>query len=157
MKLVSAKRTRSPAVGRSAEPGHGHRATSAPDQPTSLAQSVLRRAKAPDWLCPGATPMRCRRISTRSERWSRQTPMPSSSSIKQAGICPTSSISRTISPCCPYRRERQSSTPWKMSGSSCATTGWQIASSNPTTISSTTAAMLGTHSPISLGGSCPSE
>ena len=55
----------------------------------------------------GATPMRCRRISTRSERWSRQTPMPSSSSIKQAGICPTSSISLTISPCCPCRRERQ--------------------------------------------------
>ena len=41
--------------------------------------------------------------------------------------------------------------------SSCATTGSQIACSNPTTISSTIAAMLGTSSSISPGRSGPSD
>src|SRR5271166_1540180 len=43
------------------------------------------------------------------------------------------------------------------SGSSCAKTGSQIGSSNPSTTSSTTAARLGTSSSINPGGSCPSE
>src|ERR1035438_6956947 len=40
---------------------------------------------------------------------------------------------------------------------SCATIGSQITCSNPTTISSAIAAMLGTSSSISLGRSCPSD
>ena len=45
----------------------------------------------------------------------------------------------------------------RASGSSCATTGSQTASSNPTTISSITAARHGTSSSINPGGSCPSD
>jgi hypothetical protein len=45
----------------------------------------------------------------------------------------------------------------KTSGSSCATIGYPIASSNPTTISSITAARHGTNSSINPGASCPSE
>src|SRR3954453_22355311 len=41
-------------------------------------------------------------------------------------------------------------------GSSCATTGSRTTSSNPTTISSTIAARLGTGSSINPGASCPS-
>src|ERR1019366_9066655 len=50
-----------------------------------------------------------------------------------------------------------SSTRSKTSGSSCATTGSPTASSNPTTISSITAARLGTSSSINPGASCPSD
>src|SRR5690348_1629280 len=45
----------------------------------------------------------------------------------------------------------------KTSGSSCGRTGSQIGSSNPSTISSITAATLGTPSLINLGKSCPSR
>src|ERR1700722_1340389 len=45
----------------------------------------------------------------------------------------------------------------KTSGSLCGRTGSQIGSSNPSTISSITAATLGTPSSISLGKSCPSR
>ena len=44
----------------------------------------------------------------------------------------------------------------KTAGSSCATTGSQTESSNPSTTSSTIAARLGTSSSINPGGSCPS-
>jgi hypothetical protein len=45
----------------------------------------------------------------------------------------------------------------KTSGSSCGRTGSQVGSSNPSTISSITAATLGTPSLINLGKSCPSR
>src|SRR5262249_27530443 len=54
-------------------------------------------------------------------------------------------------------RSAQSSTQWRTSGSSCATTGSPTASSNPTTISSTIVVRHGTSSSISLGASCPSD
>jgi DDE superfamily endonuclease len=57
----------------------------------------------------------------------------------------------------PCRRNAPSSTRSKTSGSSCATIGSPIASSNPTTISSTIAVRPGTSSSISPGESCPSD
>src|ERR1700733_7030589 len=59
----------------------------------------------------------------------------------------------TLSRC---RGKVRSSIRRKTSGSSCATTGSQTESSNPTTTSSTIAARLGTTSSINPGGSCPS-
>jgi hypothetical protein len=61
------------------------------------------------------------------------------------------------SPFSPCRRNAPNSTRSRTFGSSCATTGFQIVSSNPTTISSTIAARHGTSSSISLGASCPSD
>ena len=54
------------------------------------------------------------------------------------------------------RPARPNSTRKKTSGSSCAQIGSQTACSNPTTISSITAATPGTPSSISPGRSCPS-
>src|SRR5437660_3599287 len=87
----------------------------------------------------------------------RPLPTPSSWSTKPAGTCPRASSCRPISPsfCC--RRNAQSSTRSRTSGSSCATTGSPTASSNPTTISSTIVVRHGTSSSISLGASCPSD
>lgn len=64
---------------------------------------------------------------------------------------------RTTSRSCRCRHAAPSSTRSKTCGSSCATTGSQTGSSNPTRISSTTAATLGTNSSINLGASCPSD
>jgi hypothetical protein len=55
------------------------------------------------------------------------------------------------------RRAHPNSMARKTSGSSCGRTGSQIGSSNPSTISSITAATLGTPSSIGLGKSCPSR
>ena len=64
--------------------------------------------------------------------------------------------SRAISRSCRCRRARPNSTAKKTSGSSCVRIGCQTASSNPSTISSITAATPGTRSSINLGKSCPS-
>jgi DDE superfamily endonuclease len=61
-----------------------------------------------------------------------------------------------LPPKCPELNPPEQSRRAKMSGSSCATTGSPTASSNHTTISSITAASLGTNSSISRGASCPS-
>ena len=58
------------------------------------------------------------------------------SQVRPAGTPPTSSRSRPTSRCCPCRPDRRSSTRWKTSGSSCATTGSPTGSSRPTTTSS---------------------
>jgi hypothetical protein len=55
------------------------------------------------------------------------------------------------------RRAHPSSTARKTSGSSCVRIGCQTGSSNPPTISSTTAAMLGIHPSTNPGRSCPSR
>src|SRR5262245_55667757 len=83
--------------------------------------------------------------------------MPSSWSIKPAGTCRDASSCRPTSPSLRCRQNAPNSTLSKTSGNSCATTGSQIASSNLTTISSSTAARPGTNSSISPGASCPSD
>ena len=81
----------------------------------------------------------------------------SCSSIKPAGMAPKFSRCRATSRLCRCRRARPNSMARKTFGSSCGRTGSQIGSSNPSTISSITAATLGTPSSISLGKSCPSH
>src|SRR5262245_2081318 len=81
--------------------------------------------------------------------------MPSSWSIKLAGTCRPASSCPQTSPSLRCRQNAPSSIRSKTSGSFCATTGSRTASSNPTTISSTIAATLGTSSSISPGASCP--
>ena len=71
--------------------------------------------------------------------------------LDQAGWLPATYRS------CRCRRVRRSSTPQETSGSSCDRTGCRIESSNPSTTSSTIAAMLGTSSSISPGKSCLSH
>src|SRR5262245_5918380 len=83
--------------------------------------------------------------------------MPSSWSIKLAGTCRPASSCPQTSPSLRCRQNAPSSIRSKTSGSLCATTGFRTASSNPTTISSTIAATLGTSSSISPGASCPSD
>src|SRR5262249_2331189 len=58
---------------------------------------------------------------------------------------------------CRCRRAHPNSTARKTSGSSCVRIGCQTGFSNPSTISSTTAATLGTHSSTSPGRLCPSR
>src|SRR5262249_27984011 len=64
---------------------------------------------------------------------------------------------RTTSHSCRCRRAHPNSTARKTSGSSCVRIGCQTGFSNPSTISSTTAATLGTHSSTSPGRLCPSR
>src|SRR4249920_2669971 len=77
--------------------------------------------------------------------------------IKVSGMAPKFSRCRATSRLCRCRRARPNSMARKTFGSSCGRTGSQIGSSNPSTISSITAATLGTPSSISLGKSCPSH
>jgi hypothetical protein len=81
---------------------------------------------------------------------------PFSSLIRPAGMAPKPWSSQVTSHSCRCRRAHPNSTARKTSGSSCARIGCQTGFSNPSTISSTTAATLGTHSSTSPGRSCPS-
>ena len=81
---------------------------------------------------------------------------PFSSSIKPAGIARKATRFPTTSRSCGCHRARQNSTAKKTSGSSCGRIGCQTASSNPSTISSITAASPGTCSSTNLGKSCSS-
>lgn len=81
---------------------------------------------------------------------------PSSSWTRQDGTCPTTCSSPKISRSCPCHPNRPNSTRSKTSGSSCAITGSQTESSNPTKTLSTIAATHGEHCWISPGRSCPS-
>src|SRR5262249_52312784 len=65
--------------------------------------------------------------------------------------------SRATSRSCLCRHAHPNSTARKTSGSSCVRTGCRTGSSNPSTISSITAATLGTHSSTNPGKSCPSR
>src|SRR6266567_933302 len=79
-----------------------------------------------------------------------------SSSIKPAGMAPRPSRFQTTSRSCSSRHAHPNSTAKKISGNSCGRTGCRTEFSNPSTISSITAATLGTRSSISRGKSCPS-
>ena len=83
--------------------------------------------------------------------------MLSSSSIKPDGICQQDCSFPPTSPLCHCRRSALNSIRSKISGNICATTGSRTASSNPTTISSITAAMPGIRSSTAPGKSCPSD
>src|SRR6266516_1736102 len=77
--------------------------------------------------------------------------------IRPAGMAPKPWWFRTTSHSCRCRRAHPNSTARKTSGSSCARIGCQTGFSDPSTISSTTAAMLGTHSSTNPGRLCPSR
>ena len=79
-----------------------------------------------------------------------------SSSIKPAGMAPRPSRFQTTSRSYSSRHAHPNSTAKKISGNSCGRTGCRTEFSNPSTISSITAATLGTRSSISRGKSCPS-
>ena len=81
-----------------------------------------------------------------------------SSSIKLGGMAPKPSRFQTTSRSCSSRHAHPNpnSTAKKISGNSCGRTGCRTEFSNPSTISSITAATLGTRSSISRGKSCPS-
>src|SRR3974390_2812658 len=83
--------------------------------------------------------------------------MPSCWSIRPDGTYRRASSCHTTSALSPCRQNPPSSTRSKTSGSLCVTTGSRTASSNPTTILSTTAARLGTSSSTNHGASCPSD
>ena len=80
-----------------------------------------------------------------------------SSSIKPAGMAPRPSRFQATSRSCSFRHARLNSTAKKISGNSCGRTGCRTEFSNPSTISSITAATPGTRSSISRGKSCPSR
>src|SRR5262245_48835606 len=79
-----------------------------------------------------------------------------SSSIKPAGMAPRPSRFQTTSRSYSSRHAHPNSTAKKISGNSCGRTGCRTEFSNPSTISSITAATLGTRSSIGRGKSCQS-
>ena len=101
-----------------------------------------------------------RKLSARPRHYAQAagaTHTPYSWSIRPAGTCRRDSSCHQTSPLWRCRRNVPSSIRSKTSGSSCVTTGCRTASSNLTTISSTTAVWRGTSSSISPGESCPSD
>src|SRR6516225_405434 len=106
--------------------------------------------------CRPATPKLCSFTSMRSQPKSLRALTLLSSSIKPGGMAPRPSRFQTTSRSCSFRHAHLNSTAKKISGNSCGRTGCRTEFSNPSTISSTTAATLGTHSSTSPGRSCPS-
>src|SRR5262249_27039682 len=80
-----------------------------------------------------------------------------SSLIRPDGMAPKPWWFRTTSHSCRCRRAHPNSTARKTSGSSCVRIGCQTGFSNPSTISSTIAATLGTHSSTNPGRLFPSR
>ena len=78
-----------------------------------------------------------------------------SSSIKPDGMAPRPSRFQATSRSCSCRHARPNSTAKKISGNSCGRTGYRTEFSNPSTISSITAATPGTRSSSGRGKSCP--
>src|SRR5262249_51727726 len=152
-----AKRTSSPIAG----PGKVHALVlltiNGPNRPICLVQSAPNVEPAPPSCCRPATAKPCSSISTRSQPKSHPEHTPFSSWIRPAGMAPKPWWSRATSHSCHCRRAHPNSTARKTSGSSCARIGCQTGFSNPSTISSTTAATLGTHSSNNPGRSCPSR
>ena len=126
-------------------------------RPISSAPSVRPMEKALGSSSPPATARPWRFIWKKSRLRSRPTRMRSFFSIRRDGMSRRSFLSQTTSPSCRCRRNRLSSTRWKISGSSCATTGSPTGSSNLMTTSSITVALPGTSSSICRGKSSPSE
>jgi len=144
MKLASAKRTKSPGVGRDEEPDHRHPKTNGPSRPTSSVPFVPIAVSALPWSCLAAIPRPCNGIWTRSHpRW-HQVPTPFSCLIRPDGTLPTNWWCRKTSPSSHCRPNRRNSTQWKTSGSSSARIGYRNEYSLPTTRSSLCAAKLGT-------------
>src|SRR5262249_1343861 len=128
-----------------------------PNRLICLVRSVPNVEPAPPSCCRLATAKPCSSISTRSQPKSPSERTPLSSLIRLARIAPNPYRFRTIAHSCRCRRAHPNSTARKTSGSSCVRIGCQTGFSNPSTISSTTAATLGTHSSTSPGRLCPSR
>src|SRR5262249_48725263 len=152
-----AKRTSSPIAG----PGKVHAPVpptiNGPNRLICLVRSVPNVEPAPPSCCRLATAKPCSSISTRSQPKSPSERTPLSSLISPDGMAPKPWWFRTTSHSCRCRRAHQNSTARKTSGSSCFRIGCQTGFSNPSTISSTIAATLGTHSSTNPGRLCPSR
>src|SRR5206468_13089546 len=111
---------------------------------------------APPSCCRHATPKLCSFTSMRSQPKSLRALTLFASSIKPAGMAPRPSRFQTTSRSCSSRHAHPNSTAKKISGNSCGRTGCRTEFFNPSTISSITAATLGTRSSINRGKSCPS-
>src|SRR5262249_13326026 len=128
-----------------------------PNRLICLVRSVPNVEPAPPSCCRLATAKPCSSISTRSQPKSPSERTPLSSLIGPAGMAPRPSRFQTTSRSCSFRPAHPNSTARKTSGSSCVRIGCQTGFSNPSTISSTTAATLGTHSLTNPGRLCPSR
>src|SRR5262249_6242592 len=113
--------------------------------------------RAPRSCCRLATAKPCSSISTRSQPKSPSERTPLSSLIRPDGMALKPWWFRTTSHSCRCRRAHPNSTARKTSGRSCARICCHTGVSNPSTISSTTDATLGTHSSTNPGGLCPSR
>src|SRR5215831_5304711 len=156
MRCGWAKRTSSPIAG----PGRVHAPVpptiKGPNRPTCSVRSAPNAEPAPPSCCRPATPKLCSFTSMRSQPKSLRALTLLSSSIKPGGMAPRPSRFQTTSRSCSFRHAHLNSTAKKISGNSCGRTGCRTEFSNPSTISSTTAATLGTRSSTSPGRSCPS-
>src|SRR5262249_12656366 len=127
-----------------------------PNRPTCSVRFAPNAEPAPPSCCRPATPKLCSFTSMRSQPKSLRALTLLSSSIKPGGMAPRPSRFQTTSRSCSFRHAHLNSTAKKISGNSCGRTGCRTEFSNPSTISSTTAATLGTRSSTSPGRSCPS-
>ena len=121
--------------------------------------AICPRAARPrqGWSCPAATSPRWPASRGNLSGGRTRAPMPSCCSTRPAGTpLGQARHPRQHHPDAAAAEIAPNSTRSRTSGSTCATTGSPIASSNPTRTSSTTAAMPGTGSPTSHGRSCPS-
>src|SRR6516162_8184294 len=157
MRCGWAKRTSSPIAGPGKVHGPVPPTINGPNRLICLVQSVPNVEPAPPSCCRLATAKPCSSISTRSQPKSPSERTPLSSLIRPAGMAPRPSRFQTTSRSCSFRRAHPNSTARKTSGSSCVRIGCQTGFSNPSTISSTTAATLGTHSLTNPGRLCPSR
>src|SRR5262249_3084306 len=128
-----------------------------PNRLICLARSVPTVEPAPPSCCRLATAKPCSSISTRSQPKSPSERTPLSSLIRPDGMAPTPWWFRTTSHSCRCRLAHPNSTARQTSVSSCVRIGCQTGFSNPSKISSTTAATLGTHSSTNPGRLCPSR
>ncbi|SFD28510.1 hypothetical protein SAMN04488059_13627 [Devosia psychrophila] len=109
------------------------------------------------WFCLAVTPMAWRCTLRKSRPLWRPARTPCCCWTKPVGTAPPHSSFLPTSPCCRCHQNAPSLIQSKTSGSSCATTGSQTESSNPTTTFSTIAASPGTASSGSHGASCQSD
>src|SRR5262245_23811224 len=127
------------------------------NRPICSVRSAPNAGPAPPSCCRPATAKPCSSISTRSRPKSSPGRTPLYCLIRPAGMAPKPWRFPATFRSCRCRRAPPNSTGRKTSGSSCVRIGCPTGFSNPSTISSTTAATLGTHSSTNLGRSCPSR
>src|SRR5215510_16059271 len=127
------------------------------NRPICSVRSAPNAEPAPPSCCRPATAKPCSSISTRSRPKSSPGRTPLYCLIRPAGMALKPWWFPTTSRSCRCPRAHPSSTVRKTSGSSCVRIGCPTGFSNPSTISSTTAATLGTHSSTNPGKSCPSR